>query len=82
MQLSEKIRDFVKRNLTVYEDDVSFSDGDNIFECGYVDSPFAIQLICFLEEEFKINIGEDDLDINNFTTVKQIEYVRFRLVVR
>ena len=72
MQLSEKIREFVKKNLAVYEDDISLSDDDNIFELGYVDSPFAIQLICFLEEEFKISVGDNDLDIDNFTSVKRI----------
>ena len=72
MQLSEKIREFVRKNLAVYEDDISLSDDDNIFELGYVDSPFAIQLICFLEEEFKINISDVDLEIDNFTSVKRI----------
>jgi acyl carrier protein len=37
-----------------------------------VDSPFAIQLVCFIEEEFKIKIGDDDLDIDNFTSVNRI----------
>ncbi len=72
MQLSEKIREFVKKNLAVYEDDISLNDDDNIFELGYVDSPFAIQLICFLEEEFQISVGDNDLDIDNFTSVKRI----------
>jgi len=72
VQLSEKIREFVKKNLAVYEDDISLNDDDNIFELGYVDSPFAIQLICFLEEEFQISVGDNDLDIDNFTSVKRI----------
>ncbi|MHC4425398.1 MAG: acyl carrier protein [Planctomycetota bacterium] len=72
MQATEKIREFVKMNLAVYEDDVVLGDDDNIFELGFVDSPFAIQLICFIEEEFTINVGDDDLDINNFTSINRI----------
>ena len=72
VQPSEKIRIFIKKNMVVYEDEISFGDDDNIFELGYVDSPFAIQLICFLEEEFQISVGENDLDIDNFTSVKRI----------
>jgi acyl carrier protein len=72
VQATEKIREFVKMNLAVYEDDVVLGDDDNIFELGFVDSPFAIQLICFIEEEFTINVGDDDLDINNFTSINRI----------
>ncbi len=72
MQPSERIREFVKMNLSVYDDDVVLSDDDNIFELGFVDSPFAIQLVCFIEEEFKIKVGDNDLDIDNFTSVNRI----------
>lgn len=72
MQPSERIREFVKQNLSVYDDDVVLNDDDNIFELGFVDSPFAIQLVCFVEEQFKIKIGDNDLDIDNFTSVNRI----------
>ncbi|MHC4751310.1 MAG: acyl carrier protein [Planctomycetota bacterium] len=72
MQPAEKIREFVKMNLAVYEDDAVFGDDDNIFELGFVDSPFAIQLICFIEEEFQIKVGDNDLDIDNFTSINRI----------
>ena len=72
MQFTEKIREFVIKNLAVYEDNVSLGDDDNIFELGYVDSPFAIQLICFLEQEFNIAVSDDDLDIDHFTSVNRI----------
>ena len=72
MQPSKRIREFVKMNLSVYDDDIVLGDDDNIFELGFVDSPFAIQLVCFIEEEFKIRIGDDDLDIDNFTSINRI----------
>ena len=72
VQPSERIREFVKMNLSVYDDDVVLSDDDNIFKLGFVDSPFAIQLVCFIEEEFKIKVGDNDLDIDNFTSVNRI----------
>jgi acyl carrier protein len=72
VQPAEKIREFVKMNLAVYEDDAVFGDDDNIFELGFVDSPFAIQLICFIEEEFQIKVGDNDLDIDNFTSINRI----------
>ena len=72
MHPSERIREFVKMNLSVYDDDVVLGDDDNIFKLGFVDSPFAIQLVCFIEEEFKIKVGDNDLDIDNFTSVNRI----------
>jgi len=72
VQPVERIREFVKKNLSVCDDDTALGDDDNIFELGYVDSPFAIQLICFIEEEFKIKVGDNDLDLDNFTSVNRI----------
>lgn len=72
MQPVERIREFVVKNLSVYDDDASLGDDDNIFALGYVDSPFAIQLICFIEEEFEIKVGDNDLDLDNFTSVNRI----------
>lgn len=72
MQPIKRIREFVKKNLTVFDDDVTLSDDDSIFALGYVDSPFAIQLVCFVEEEFKIKVGDDDLDIDNFSSINRI----------
>jgi acyl carrier protein len=77
VQPAEKIREFISKNLAVYDDGAAFSDDDNIFALGFVDSPFAIQLICFIEEEFQIKVADDDLDIENFTTVNRVvEFVR------
>jgi len=68
-------------NLSVYDDDIVLGDDDNIFDLGFVDSPFAIQLVCFIEEEFKIKVGDDDLNIDNFTSVNRItEFVRKKKV--
>ena len=80
MQPIDKIREFVKKNLMVFDDDVTLSDDDSIFTLGYVDSPFAIQLVCFVEEEFKIKVGDDDLDIDNFTSISRIaEFVNSKI---
>jgi methoxymalonate biosynthesis acyl carrier protein len=77
VQPAEKIREFIRMNLAVYDDGVVFGDDDNIFALGFVDSPFAIQLICFIEEEFRVKVADDDLDIENFNTVNRvIEFIR------
>ena len=74
---AEIIREFIENNLTVFDAEVSFADEDNIFELGLVDSPFAIQLVLFIEEEFGIDVKDTDLDVENFSSVKRIaEFVK------
>lgn len=47
-------------------------DDDDIFEAGVVNSLFAMQLVLFVEEEFAIQVGNEDLERDNFRTVNSI----------
>ena len=68
----DRIREFVKSELIVFDEGVSFGDDDNIFELGLVDSLFAIQLVSFIEGEFGIDILDSELNIDNFSSVNRI----------
>lgn len=72
MTLTHRIREFIKDHLKILENDVIIKDDDNIFELGFVDSLFALQLINFIEEEFNIELENKDLNISNFSTVNSI----------
>ncbi|MDC9589588.1 acyl carrier protein [Xenorhabdus sp. XENO-10] len=47
-------------------------DTVNIFETGLVNSLAAIQLISFLEKNFKIKVEIDDLDNANFSSIQAV----------
>jgi methoxymalonate biosynthesis acyl carrier protein len=47
-------------------------DDDDIFEAGLVNSLFAMQLVLFVEQEFAIQISNEDLERDNFRTVNTI----------
>ena len=72
LDIKEKIRDFIKLNLIAVDDDLPIEDDDNIFESGFVDSSVAMQLVLFVEEAFKIQVTDDDLDLINFSTINRI----------
>jgi acyl carrier protein len=72
MELKEKIRKFIESNLVVFEDEAEFSDSDNIFEMGFVNSLFAMKLVNYIEEDFGIEVDNDDLEISNFSSVNRI----------
>ena len=47
----------------------NLADDDNLFESGIVNSLFAVQLMTFIEKTFAIEVGIDDLDIENFKSL-------------
>lgn len=72
METKQKIRDFIESNLVVFEDEAVFSDDDHIFQMGFVNSLFAMKLLGYIEQEFGITVGNEDLDIANFSTLNNI----------
>ncbi|MNJ37936.1 acyl carrier protein [Paenibacillus bouchesdurhonensis] len=72
MEMKEKIRNFIESNLIVFEDEAVFTDDDNIFQMGFVNSLFAMKLLGYIEQEFGITVANEDLDIANFSTLNSI----------
>jgi acyl carrier protein len=52
--------------------EVSFTEDDDIFALGLINSMFALQLVLFLEGNFGISVENQDLDLNNFNTVNNM----------
>jgi len=63
-----KIQNF----LTQYFANYKLQDDENIFSLGFVNSMFAMQLVLFLEKEFKIAIDNEDLELENFKSINAI----------
>ncbi|GGA37496.1 hypothetical protein GCM10007416_08020 [Kroppenstedtia guangzhouensis] len=73
MSVHGKIRQYIRSNLVTFDAmGTEFTDDDNIFEKGFVNSLFAMQLLTFIETEFNITVDNDDLDIVNFSTVNNM----------
>ncbi|PZH19199.1 D-alanyl carrier protein [Streptomyces sp. NTH33] len=60
-----RIREFLAPHLGGQE----VADGDDIFALGYVNSLFAMQLVLFIEKEFSLQLGAEDMEFDNFRTV-------------
>ena len=63
--MKEAVRDFINGSINID----ALGDDENLFESGIVNSLFAVQLMMFVERKFKIEIGMDDLDIENFKSI-------------
>ena len=69
----EKIRQFLTKHINHND----FKDNDHLFEKGFVNSLMAMELVLFVENEFSIQIGSEDLKLDNFKSVNDIS----RLVI-
>ncbi|MCA9971997.1 MAG: acyl carrier protein [Anaerolineales bacterium] len=64
----EKIRSFLLKHIKTQD----LKDDVDIFASGYVNSLFAMQLVMYVEGEFKIQLDSDDLNLDNFRTVNSL----------
>ena len=60
------IRDFLSRFVSIDE----LGDDADIFASGLVNSLFAMQIIQFIEHQFAFSIENEDLEPDNFNTVR------------
>jgi len=79
MESREKIRQFIESNIDVFADEAYFTDSENIFELGIVNSLFTVRIIKFVQEEFNIEMLEEDMEIENFNSVDNIlKFIRYK----
>lgn len=64
-RVRETVANFLLSSINI----ANLNYDDNLFESGIVNSLFAVQLVTFLEKTFAIEIGMDDLDIENFKSL-------------
>jgi acyl carrier protein len=64
-QSKEKLRAFLARHIGGR----TIADDDQIFAAGFVNSLFAMQLVLFLEKNFKVAITNEDLELKNFQSI-------------
>lgn len=64
----EKVRDFVLK----YVKDEELADDENMFDLGYVNSLFAMQLVMFVEKEFHLTLSRDSIRLTNFQSIDAI----------
>jgi methoxymalonate biosynthesis acyl carrier protein len=63
--VKETVRNFINDSINID----GLGDDENLFESGIVNSLFAVQLMTFVERNFGIEIGMEDLDVENFKSV-------------
>ena len=67
-QTQTKIKEFLSR----FFKNQDLKPEEDIFALGFVNSLLAMQLVAFVEKEFGIHVGDEDLDLDNFRTIDAI----------
>jgi methoxymalonate biosynthesis acyl carrier protein len=63
-----KIKEFLSRFFKNHD----LKPDEDIFALGFVNSLLAMQLVAFVEKEFGVAVGDEDLDLDNFRTINAI----------
>jgi methoxymalonate biosynthesis acyl carrier protein len=66
------IRHFIQANMDAFYDGEELADTDNIFEMGFVGSLFAMQLLQFIEKEFEVQVADEDIILEHFSSVENM----------
>ncbi|GCE29303.1 hypothetical protein KDA_47870 [Dictyobacter alpinus] len=71
-QLGTETKTSIRAFIARYIQNYTLADDENIFALGFINSLFAMQLVLFVEKEFHIEVDNEELDIDNFSTINAI----------
>ncbi len=79
MNIEEKIRDFIIKNL-YYAEGTALSDDASFLAEGVIDSMGAMELVAFVESEYKIKVEMSEVVVKNFDSISKLaNFVRRKL---
>ena len=77
MDFENIIKEYIATNLLFSNDGYGFADDASFLEEGIVDSQGVMELVMFVEEQFKISVIDEDITPDNFDSVQLLaDYVR------
>jgi acyl carrier protein len=63
------IRSFLVARVSRAQD---VGDGDDLFKSALINSMFAMQLLMYVEKTWKISVGPEDMNLDNFRSIDAI----------
>ena len=67
----EHVREFIKTSLMVPED---INDNTSLMSSGVIDSMGIIEVISFIEDNYSIVVGDDEVSEENFDSIEKIAF--------
>ena len=72
MSIEEKVRGCILDNFLFTDDQSELSSEDSFMEKGIIDSSGILEVIFFLEEEFKVQVEDDEMIPENLDSVNNL----------
>lgn len=66
------VRSLIEKNFYIPQDE-ALSDEDSLLDRGIIDSTGVLELISALEQEFGIEVGDDEIIPKNLDSIAHIE---------
>ena len=77
MEIKKEIKEYIAKNLLFSNDGYGFTDDASFLEEGIVDSQGVMELVMFVEDQFKISVADEDITPDNFDSVQLLaDFVR------
>ena len=71
MDTSDKLRTFIKQNFYA-ANKLQLGDEDSLLDRGIIDSTGVLELVGYLESEFKVKIEDDEIVPENLDSVANL----------
>ena len=72
MNVKEQIRSFIAENFLFNTNGFDLSDEASFLDEGVVDSTGTLELVMFVEETFAIEVGDHEIEPENFDSVNKL----------
>ena len=77
MEIETKIKEYIANNLLFSNDGYNYPDNASFLEEGIVDSQGVMELVMFVEDEFKVTVDDEDITPDNFDSVSLLaDYIK------
>jgi len=66
------VKDFIENKYLYRKDEKSISNEESLLNSGLIDSMGIFELVSFLEKEFNMEVGDEEVIPENFETINSI----------
>ncbi len=72
MSVEQKIRDYILENYLFTDDQSALNNSDSFLESGILDSTGILEVIYFIEDEFGVEVEDQEMVPENLDSVDNI----------
>lgn len=72
VQITDRTRAYVAENFLYMRPDFQLGEADSLLERGIIDSMGVMELVSFIESEFGVTVGDDDVTEENIGSLRAI----------